>query len=64
MSAGLTNKEIAQLLYIELATVKNHVHSILAKLGVPRRSDVASRVSRPLPLWEADPVGVSGSETV
>ena len=30
---GLSNKQIAQRLRIELPTVKNHVHNILAKLG-------------------------------
>jgi two-component system, NarL family, nitrate/nitrite response regulator NarL len=38
---GLTNREIADHLYIEAATVKNHVHRILAKLEVQRRGDIA-----------------------
>jgi DNA-binding NarL/FixJ family response regulator len=41
---GLTNKEIAQQLYISLPTVKSHVHCILRKLGVARRDDVLSRL--------------------
>ena len=36
---GLTNKEIARRLCIELSTVKNHVHNILEKLQVRRRAD-------------------------
>jgi DNA-binding NarL/FixJ family response regulator len=40
---GLSNKQIARELYIELATVKNHVHHILAKLKVTRRADAAAR---------------------
>jgi two-component system nitrate/nitrite response regulator NarL len=36
---GLTNKMISRTLGIELTTVKNHVHSILAKLGVHRRAE-------------------------
>jgi two-component system nitrate/nitrite response regulator NarL len=36
---GLSNKEIARALHIELATVKNHVHNILEKLGVDRRTE-------------------------
>jgi two-component system, NarL family, nitrate/nitrite response regulator NarL len=36
---GLTNKEIAQRLDVAVATVKNHVHNLLAKLGVHRRQD-------------------------
>jgi two-component system nitrate/nitrite response regulator NarL len=39
---GLTNKEIASRLSIEVATVKNHVHNILEKLGVHRRKDAAA----------------------
>jgi DNA-binding NarL/FixJ family response regulator len=38
---GLTNREIADQLYIETATVKNHVHRILGKLDVQRRGDIA-----------------------
>jgi two-component system, NarL family, nitrate/nitrite response regulator NarL len=41
---GLSNKEIARRLYIELPTVKNHVHNILKKLGVPGRAEAAARV--------------------
>jgi two-component system nitrate/nitrite response regulator NarL len=37
----LTNKEIAVRLSIEVATVKNHVHNVLDKLQVHRRSDAA-----------------------
>lgn len=39
---GYSNKEIAQLLYIEVPTVKNHVHHILTKLQVHRRSQAAA----------------------
>lgn len=41
---GLSNKEIARWLSIEVATVKSHVHHILEKLGVRRRSAVAARL--------------------
>src|SRR5262249_19195862 len=40
---GLSNKEIARLLGLELATVKNHVHSILGRMQLTRRGQVASR---------------------
>jgi DNA-binding NarL/FixJ family response regulator len=43
---GLMNKEIAKRLGIELATVKNHVHRILEKLGVHRRADAAAQIRR------------------
>jgi two-component system, NarL family, nitrate/nitrite response regulator NarL len=39
---GLSNREIAHRLCIELATAKNHVHNILEKLGVRRRTDAAA----------------------
>jgi len=35
---GLSNREIAKLLYIELSTVKAHAHHIYDKLGVRSRS--------------------------
>src|SRR5256886_10308318 len=41
---GLSNKEIAKRLRIEVATVKNHVHNILEKLQVHRRGEAAARV--------------------
>jgi two-component system nitrate/nitrite response regulator NarL len=44
MDRGLSNKQIAERLSIELATVKNHVHSILGKLQVARRSQVSARL--------------------
>jgi DNA-binding NarL/FixJ family response regulator len=40
VALGWTNKQIARELGISPATVKNHVHEILTKLGVPRRSGV------------------------
>ena len=39
---GLTNREIADRLYIEVGTVKNHIHSILQKLDVSSRDDAAA----------------------
>jgi len=39
---GLSNKEIAGTLQIELSTVKNHVHHILEKLQVRRRAEAVS----------------------
>jgi two-component system nitrate/nitrite response regulator NarL len=46
LDEGLSNKEIAQRLCIELATVKNHIHSILEKLEVRSRFEVP-RARRP-----------------
>jgi two-component system nitrate/nitrite response regulator NarL len=42
IAEGLSNKEIAARLVIELATVKNHVHNILAKLNVGRRGEAVA----------------------
>jgi two-component system nitrate/nitrite response regulator NarL len=44
IARGLSNKEIATRLFIEVATVKNHVHNILEKLGVSRRLDAVARL--------------------
>ena len=44
---GMSNKMISRTLGIELPTVKNHVHSILAKLGVHRRAEAISLLYRP-----------------
>ncbi len=41
---GLSNKEIAQRLCIDVHTIKNHVHNVLEKLGVQRRGEAAARV--------------------
>jgi DNA-binding NarL/FixJ family response regulator len=41
---GLTNKEIAGRLCIEVRTVKNHVHHVLDKLRVQHRSEAAARL--------------------
>lgn len=41
---GMSNKEIAQALRISPATVKNHVHSILEKLELSRRSAIGARL--------------------
>lgn len=38
---GLTNKQIGEKLYLAEKTVKNHVTSLLSKLGVQRRTQAA-----------------------
>jgi two-component system, NarL family, response regulator LiaR len=42
---GMSNQEIADRLFIEVGTVKNHVHSILEKLEVGSRNDAAAYLS-------------------
>jgi DNA-binding NarL/FixJ family response regulator len=41
---GLSDKEIARLLNISLATAKSHVHNLLGKLNVQRRGQVVARL--------------------
>ncbi len=44
IEAGLSNKEIATRLHVEVSTVKNHVHNILDKLQLPNRHLVVNHV--------------------
>jgi two-component system, NarL family, nitrate/nitrite response regulator NarL len=46
LAEGLSNKQIAQRLSIQMQTVKNHVHSVLVKLGVTRRAEAVARIRR------------------
>ena len=43
ISEGLTNQEIASRLVVEVGTVKNHVHRILEKLALSRRTQAMYR---------------------
>jgi DNA-binding NarL/FixJ family response regulator len=45
---GLSNKAIASRLSIEVATVKNHVHSVLEKLRVHSRGEAAAKLRPPV----------------
>ncbi len=44
VSEGLSNKDIARRLGISLGTTKSHVHNLLGKLSVPRRTAAMTRV--------------------
>lgn len=46
LELGRSNKEIAAAIGIEVATVKNHVHSLLRKLDVSRRTEAAAKWRR------------------
>jgi two-component system nitrate/nitrite response regulator NarL len=59
VTEGLSNKQIATLLGIRDATVKNHVHSILGKLRVRRRGEAAARLRHHRPR-ATPPAGSNG----
>lgn len=44
LGRGLTNKEIGSELFLSVATVKHHVHHILEKLNLSRRTQAMQRV--------------------
>jgi two-component system, NarL family, nitrate/nitrite response regulator NarL len=59
---GLSNKEIAARLGIEVCTVKNHVHHILEKMHATCRSQAAARARSMRPHHRiADPARGTGS---
>jgi DNA-binding CsgD family transcriptional regulator len=49
LAAGMTNKEIAERLYVSVTTVNFHVRNILAKLGLRSRRDLRA-LSRRRPV--------------
>lgn len=53
LERGLTNKQIASRLLIEVATVKNHVHNVLEKLDAQTRGEAAAK-ARKLGLSPSD----------
>jgi len=54
LQRGMTNAEIAADLSIEVGTVKNHVHHLLAKLNVRNRQEAAVMASSS-PNFEGEP---------
>ncbi|MFZ0544814.1 MAG: response regulator transcription factor [Candidatus Promineifilaceae bacterium] len=46
ISAGKTNREIAEVLFLSEGTVRNYVSSILSKLGVANRAEAAAYAIR------------------
>jgi len=59
VAQGMSNKEIARRLVIQLPTVKNHVHNILNKLQLSRRGQAAA-LAHHRGLFQSDgvPVGL------
>ena len=43
LAAGLTNKQIADQLYVSISTIKSHVHHISSKLNVSNRTQAVAR---------------------
>jgi DNA-binding NarL/FixJ family response regulator len=43
---GLTNRQIAERLFLAEKTVKNYVTAVLSKLGMERRTQAAAWVAR------------------
>ena len=46
IAAGLTNKQIAEEMFLAEKTVKNYVSNLLAKMNMSRRSEAAAYVAR------------------
>jgi DNA-binding NarL/FixJ family response regulator len=46
VASGLPNREIAVRLWLTTATVKDHVHRILTKTGLPNRTAIAAAWQR------------------
>jgi two-component system, NarL family, response regulator DevR len=44
---GMTNRQIAERMYLAEKTVKNYVSNLLAKLGMSRRTEAAAYAARP-----------------
>ncbi len=42
VAAGYSNRQVAEALFISVATVKDHVHAILAKTGFASRAQIAA----------------------
>jgi DNA-binding NarL/FixJ family response regulator len=53
VAQGLTNREIAQRLYISHRTVGAHLYRIFPKLGVASRAQLQAFISRPTPTARA-----------
>lgn len=55
IAAGLTNKQIAEEMFLAEKTVKNYVSNVLTKMGMSRRSEAAAYVARVHAEKDGDP---------
>ena len=55
IAEGLTNRQIAEEMFLAEKTVKNYVSTILAKMGMSTRSEAAAYVARLKGEQDADP---------
>jgi two-component system, NarL family, response regulator LiaR len=46
MAQGLSNKEIAERLFVSLSTIKTHANNLFEKMGVERRTQAISRAKQ------------------
>jgi DNA-binding NarL/FixJ family response regulator len=60
LEMGMSNRDIAAQLCIAVHTVKNHLHSLLKKMGVRTRADAAAML-RTIRYADGDPGTRSGS---
>ena len=44
---GISNREIAQKLGVTEGTIKNHLHNIYQKIGVPNRTTLTMKIGSP-----------------
>ena len=63
IAEGLSNKEIAQRLHIATYTVKSHVHTILEKLALHTRLQIAAHTHRSDAATDVKPGAGSGEQS-
>ncbi len=54
---GMTNRQIAEVMFLAEKTVKNYVSSLLSKLGMQRRTQAAVFAAKHLGLGNTDRIG-------
>ena len=62
LAEGLTNRQIAEQMFLAEKTVKNYVSNLLAKMGMARRTEAAVYAAR-RPNGRTEPIGARRSRT-